>query len=363
MNLSEIKKRLVQAFESGKQEFLEKLQQIPPSSEIKKQLVQAFLEDVERTKTDIKEIITMPPIQTKITMVGPSGTGKTCYMVGMIIIMQHLGINGLKITPVDLTQGQLLEEQWDIMQGQTGADRWPPGSVVPTQYIFNYSHAFQTFAKFDWLDYRGGGLDDPQERPDLVNTICTSDCVFLCLSAEHLANGLNLQAARKAKLATMNTIMVELATKINATPQNPFPVAIVVTKADLLANFNGTIQQNFADSIKPYFDALFQSNSPWLTAIIPVSLGAELAQNPDSGKIEPMGVHLPVSFGVLCQLIKERGRQGQPQGGFGFLQKILGINSAQMAQLDERIKQLNKEFVDLQIPIYAGDRRITSLIQ
>ncbi|MFB2878805.1 hypothetical protein [Floridanema aerugineum] len=367
---SEIIQRLVQAWRSVKQEFLEELENIPLSSEIKERLIQAwksgkqsFIEDVERMKTEIEEIIRMP-LDTKIMMLGTSGTGKTCYMIGMQVYMQTVGTDsGFTITSVKHNQARTIEEQWMKMCEGEGSERWPAGTDVTVGYSFNFNYANKTFAKFNWVDYRGGALDDDEdneERKSLVEELCTSDCLFLCLSAEYLAKGFTPGAALKARVGVMNALMTEVAAKKNSTPENPFPVAIVVTKADLLDNFNGSIKENAVEVIKKFFKTLFVPGSPWLTGIIGVSLGKELAEKPDSGEIDPIEVHLPVTFGVLCKLIKHANGLAKPKGNWGFLSKIIDTN-VEETEIKNRIQQLDLELAS--VPIYAGNQRITSLLK
>jgi hypothetical protein len=184
--------------------------------------------------------------------------------------------------------------------------------------------------------------------------------VFLCLSAEYLARGFNPGAALRARVGVMNALMTEVAARANPTPENPFPVAIVVTKADLLTNFDGSIQENAVEIVKKFFSTLFVPGSPWLIGIIGVSLGKDLAQNLISGEVDPLGVHLPVSFGVLCKLIKHSNGLPKPKGKWGFLSTIFNAN-IQETEVKTRIQQLDQELAT--IPIYAGEQRISSLLQ
>jgi hypothetical protein len=344
---SEIKERLVQAWESEKQ---------------------SFIEDVESIKNEARDFIKMSPLETKIIMLGTTGTGKTCYMVGMSIWMQTRGINGFTITSADHNQSRRIKNQWSDMTKKQGLERWPAGTVdAPLTYKFNFNYAAKTFAKFDWLDYRGGALPDAEEAPDrkeLVDKLENADCIFLCISAEYLAlassEGNTFDAALEAEVGTMNSLLTVIHDKRKPTPDKPFPIAIVVTKADLLAN--NSIKEGGVEIVKEFFEnTLFvKQKQNWLTAIIPVTLGQELAQNPDSGKINPVGVHIPVTFAVLCKLIKERNGQGGVRASIKEMLARFTGNKDETDTIETQIEKLDAELAD--IPMYAGDTKISSLL-
>jgi GTPase SAR1 family protein len=374
MLVSEIKQRLIQAWRATKQEFLEELEKIPLTSEIKERLVQAwksgkqsFLEDVERIKIEMRDIVRMPPLETKITMLGTTGTGKTCYMIGMSIWMQTKGINGFTITSENHNQSRKIRNQWNDMTKKQGSERWPAGNAEePLPYSFNFNYAAKTFARFDWLDYRGGALPDVEEAADrkiLVERLLNSDCIFLCISAEYLALAADeedtFEAAMEAEVDTMNSLLTAVDSRVKPTSVKPFPVAIVVTKADLLAN--SSIQEKGVETVKEFFKNTLFVKPHWLTAIIPVSLGQELARNPDSGRIKPVGVHLPVTFAVLCKLIKERNGQARPSSDWrAIIERFSGENK-DVTDINTQIKNLDAELGN--IWIYAGDRQISSLLE
>lgn len=372
MNFSDIKQRLGQVWQSGKQEIINELNQMPLSPEIKEQLVkswesgkQTFLENLETIQREVKEIMNMEPLTTKITMLGTTGTGKTCYMIGMSYFMQNKGINGFTIISQDNDQFRTIKEQWKSMTTKTGSDRWPPGTPpIPTSYVFNFNYGGKTFAKFNWLDYRGAALPDETvaaDRKILVDRLLESDCILLCISAEYLAlaaiQGDEFQAIEEAEVGVMNGLLTEVAEKAAISKDNPFPVAIVVTKADLLTKFQGKMQGEPVEIAKSFFENTLFVKDHWLTAIIPVTLGQELAENEDSGKIKPEGVHLPVSFGVLCKILKEQRRQKKPGNWKDLIKSFFGQDEE---GIDTQIKKLDQELSN--IHLYLGDHKIDSII-
>ncbi len=244
--------------------------------------------------------------------------------------------------------------------------------VIPDNFREERKKWVMAHFRFDWLNYCGGLLfndankdNNNEDRKFIFERLRGSDCVFLCISAEYLTRGFTPKAALKAGIGMMNSFMTEVAAKVNPTPQNPFPVAIIVTKADLLTNYDSSLHKNADEIVKKFFEnTLFVPGSPWLIGIIPVSLDKELAQNPDLGIVNHFGVQLPVTFGLLCKLIKQRNRLAQPsKGNWSWLSPILetNLNDKQATELNTQIEQLDRELAS--VPIYAGDRRIYSLLK
>jgi hypothetical protein len=297
---------------------------------------------------------------TTITMLGTTASGKTCYMAGMHAHMSIVGNNGFLITATDNKQRKALESDWiQIVEGQ-GEERWPVGNIETQEYEFNYSHAAQPFTQFSWMDYRGGALDDDSsvaDRQQLVTRIAKSDCLFLCLSAEYLIKGHNAAAALKAKVGAINQLIIELNQVKKPTCENPFPVAIVITKADLLAN--GQSPESISKNASKFFHPLFVADSPWLVSIIPVSLGQNIANDPDNAEIDPINIHLPVTFAVLCKLYQSRHSNSSSAKG---IWKWLVSNAAEHQELGKKIRLLDQELTDADVPIMLGGKQISSIL-
>ena len=124
-----------------------------------------------------------------MTMIGCSGTGKSCYLYGTYARMLD-GISDFHFTPTDYNQGIDLEEAWDsICEGH-----WPPGTDESTTvpYIFDCLYQGQSIGKFTWLDYRGGILrskksDDAPEDVKKFHDRCQNTNAFLvCIPADTL---------------------------------------------------------------------------------------------------------------------------------------------------------------------------------
>jgi GTPase SAR1 family protein len=239
----------------------------------------------------------------KITMLGTSGAGKTSYLLGMYAVMQT-GVQGFTISARDMDIDLDLTEKWEKLINVQGEDRWPtPNAGAMENYNFDFSYGFRPIMGFEWMDYRGLALSDrsgEQDVQQLSNYLTDSDCLFLCVSGEHLGDQITPTTVREIKSDRMNQFIQQVISKQKQpSPERPFPVVIAITKYDLCFHRE---KQAVIEDIKRLFQALFTPNSGWLVMICPVSLGKELCQDPEHGNIVPVNVHLPIVFSIYSQL-------------------------------------------------------------
>ena len=239
----------------------------------------------------------------KITMLGTTGAGKTSYLLGMYAIMQT-GVQGFTLSAKDMDLDLELTERWEKLISTTGEDRWPtPNAAAMERYGFDFSYGFRPLMGFEWLDYRGLALSDrstEQDAGELVEFLSESQCLFLCISGEYLIDPVTPSTVRKLKSDRMNQFIQQyIGFKKQPSSSDPFPVAIVITKYDLCHHRD---REEIIADVKKLFQGLFTANMGWLVMICPVSLGKELCNDPETGIIAPVNVHLPVVFAVYAQL-------------------------------------------------------------
>ncbi|MEB3338424.1 MAG: hypothetical protein VKJ46_13235, partial [Leptolyngbyaceae bacterium] len=230
-----------------------------------------------------------------------SGSGKTCYMLGMYAEMQ-LGKRGFTLSAQNTDENIRLSTLWDQLLTPETGDYWPSPTVEkPHPYTFEFSYGFKPLIEFEWLDYPGNTLSGPStdtDTQDLRNHLLASSCVFLSISGEYLDQSVDqaqlMALARKAKANFMSRYLVELRKTIKPTNQNPFPIVILITKYDLCYMRH----KELIEDIKKIFEPLFMPNSGWLVMICPVSLGKDLASHGHNRKIDPKNLHLPLLFSL-----------------------------------------------------------------
>lgn len=316
----------------------------------------------------------------KITMLGYAGTGKTCYMLGMYSFMS-MGLNGFTLSTQDYDEDIELADQWDVLV-ENG--KWPIGTQEGNEkaYKLDFCYGARPILPFEWLDYRGGALKSKSSESDvdkLKNHAKESQCIFLCISGEHLAEEIvnssgvvnhnaKAKAARKLQTPRMNKLITEIGEKVQASPNDPFPIAVVITKYDLCMQRG---KEAVIRDLKELLDFLFTDNSSWLTAIIPVSLGKDVA---NGGEINPIAIHLPVVFAVYVHLrniasqINSNWQQMDSQLTEAKKGNFIAIwfKREDIDNKEKKVKELESQFRDIlpkmklliqelgKVPIYQG---------
>jgi len=306
--------------------------------------------------------------EVKITMLGISGSGKTCYMLGLYAVMQ-LGLQGFTLSTTDMDEDLRLTSLWENLIDNEGEDRWPaPTSEGNThRYEFDFSYGMKPLISFDWLDYRGGAMQDVSTQEDtqtLNKRLRESNCIFLCISGEHLEEEARddtelMRNARKAGVNRMNPYITDLAKNLSDR-QKPFPIVIVITKYDRCQKRlkDKASREKLIGDIKKIFNTLFMPNQDWLIMLCPVSLGKELGDKDklNSGKIEPKNLHLPLVFALYAKfresatteearLREAKGRLDTLKSGNWF-QRLL--SSDDMQGISGSIQSSQAELQDIQ---------------
>jgi GTPase SAR1 family protein len=261
----------------------------------------------------------------KITMLGSSGSGKTCYMVAMYKMMSlGIDLNGFTLSACDADDNVRFGELWTSLVDTKGTDRWPaPTGDETSTYKFNFNYSFRPLLGFDWFDYRGGAIQDYSAAPDvdeLRNRLIDTSCIFLCVSGEHFST-------RKPKISSYEKIGVSAINQLMADAQNlnkkntPPAIVIVITKYDLCSH---RPKADIISDIRKMFGVFFGQGTKWLVMLCPVTLGEEFAVDSNEAEVDPQCVHLPVIFAMYAELLRKNW------------------------ELDARIKENNVELIRLQ---------------
>jgi len=236
----------------------------------------------------------------KITMLGTTSAGKTCYMIAMYAKMSE-GVKGFTLGTTDPDKDIHLSDMWEKLESETGDSRWPrPTGEESQSYQFDFSYGFKRLMRFDWLDYRGGALRDDSSKKDvqdLTEQLLKSSCVFLCVSGEFLKEGANPQVVKKARIDRMNNPFMQKLTDSGRV----VPVVIVITKYDLCSHRS---KEQVLKDIRQLFNPLFAKGEGWPVMICPVTLGEGLANDINSGLINPHQVHLPLIFAIYSEYLQ-----------------------------------------------------------
>lgn len=278
----------------------------------------------------------------KIAMLGTTGSGKTCFMVGMYAVMQ-LGVHGFTLSAQDLDEDIELTDKWEQLS-DGGDDRFPPGTAATHNYAFAFNYGFKKLMGFEWFDYRGGALRDKTDQSDvqeLSNFLLQASCVFLCISGEHLVNKFEspndaLKLASKTRVNRMSQFLSRLHEE-----KGPIPVVVAITKYDLCMHRDS---EEVREDIKKLFSGLFAPDGKWLVTICPVSLGKGLAQDKSNADIDPVNLHLPLVFAIYSQLTQRAAYIKSQEASCG--QKLADMNKKNFLARwwdSDKIDQMNDD--------------------
>lgn len=249
----------------------------------------------------------------KITMLGVSNSGKTCFIYAMYDFMQKVQ-NGFTFITNDADTDMDLNDGWESIAFD---GKWPPGTQDTAIYEFTVLFKSRPIMEFSWCDYRGGAITDrstERDVNDLHERIFNSECLIICIGADTVKHILDGDNRKGRELVRLNNLILLYAAK----SQRRIPIIFALTKADL---YTTQEQQQLLAIVKEYFSSLYQSGSGWLYAIVPVTLGKfEDSSGSDriNGVVAPKNIHIPVMF-FLNSILQERIRNIQ--------NKLNGIHS------------------------------------
>jgi len=322
-----------------------------------------------------------------ITMLGASGSGKTCYMLAMYAVMS-IGIRGFTFTTQDPDDDLELGSHWERLETK---GKWPEATSQSTDWSFDCGYGFKKIKGFRWHDYRGGALLDnskPVDREELLKKFKASQCVILCIDGEKLASFVLEQSGIPPEIRQFNTLMTKFVEQTNG---KTVPVVIAITKADLC---NGEGLSKGVNSIKEkMLSTLFAKDSGWLVMICPVSLGRVISA--ERFEINPVNVHLPVTFAIFNALktdiensrqavreyedrkrkkdseVQYLGRHAlarwwndndiaSVQSDIADLQRSTGLREAECQTLQRNLDLLKNELLNAdELYMFFGERQIT----
>ncbi|MFJ5774650.1 hypothetical protein [Streptomyces sp. NPDC093094] len=338
-----------------------------------------------------------------VTMLGPSLSGKTTFLLGMYSVLSA-GLDDYFLHATDPDQDLDLSEAWDALVDD-GMLPPPTAADQLKSYSFVFREHLNPLLSVDWLDYRGGALDDKVRGEDsdsstLIARLDLSDAVYLVLDGRYLRDPVTSNTVRRVQRATKAqrmTYFVQQTIDIRRKTGRPYPVIVVlVTKADLVAEARfpteaGAILDQLVDDVRGVLPICFQ---PGVTTLVcPVMLGhfgAEENQHVDPQAVRPMSLHKPLLFSLLRYLeeiglelqeteaeLREEVRLREREAADhrpGFWRKGSHLELAEAVrkarkQAEEiaRIKQLTREFQERvahelkDLPVFKDGVRISNV--
>lgn len=130
-----------------------------------------------------------------LTAIGTKFSGKSTFLLGMFDILSA-GLHGYFMFTEDPDEGIDLQDTWDRLMD---LGRLPDPTTKTKCYRFVFNHGLTPLVTIDWMDYRGGALDDRGDSsPDVVELrerLNRSDSIYLMLDGGRWRSGSTIRGA------------------------------------------------------------------------------------------------------------------------------------------------------------------------
>ncbi|WP_406042110.1 TRAFAC clade GTPase domain-containing protein [Succinimonas sp.] len=318
---------------------------------------------------------------TQFTILGLTGSGKTCYLLGMYKKMAA-GMKGFSLT-TDSDTDVNLRRRYRRMEDQSlGINRFPAGTDQPDSYSFTLSHAMESIMSFDWIDYPGGALDEQtsgnlEAFNKLESHIQNSSSLFICVDGE-LINGDDCdEIAENIKdkcSGIINNFLKRYKDKNKFLP----PTAIVVTKCDMCQELE---DDEWEEILREAFSPILAEGNDKcnrFVCCIPVSLGSEISSNGYKGILKPRNLELPIYMGIyfstmckaIClrkkmefykkQLNSLRNETQKEENSFFIWRDNEKI--AKNKEMEDIYRKLEKEITENFVSVLADNSRLSEVL-
>ena len=145
---------------------------------------------------------------SRFTILGETGSGKTCYLLGMYYEMS-MGEAGYTVVATNEEDDAKLAERYERLKDKArGQSRFPDPSDQMQKYNFVLAYDYEGIVDFEWVDYPGGWLDVRERRKlssredynEVKKSILSSAALFICIDGENLVD-----KDTKAKIRKVST--------------------------------------------------------------------------------------------------------------------------------------------------------------
>lgn len=265
----------------------------------------------------------------KISILGVSRSGKTCYISAMSQIVKNCKLNnGQRLSIKENNTTSQLELDNNFMTMVT-EKRWPKNTDITTVYDFRMQYSDgNTQTNIDSLridDYRGGvltalGPQADKDRKNFLNSMSDTAVILFLIDGSTILNAMDeldkapihrgtTNAAEKLaarnEISIMENILYNYIHQGNVKKELP-PIMLVVTKSDVFGS-NEEYKNGIA-MVMELLSSLFLTGNNTFVAITNVSLGTNLEKDINGGIIGSLdistkhNIHIPMLFALYAYL-------------------------------------------------------------
>ncbi len=248
---------------------------------------------------------------TTFTALGMTGSGKTCYIIGMHYVMVS-GEKGWTLHPGDNRTADKLN-RWvrKIDNENSGMDRFPAGTDQGSSenFCFGLHYVNKQIMNFNWIDYAGALFEETSSLGfrEVENSISNSTALYIFIDGTELCDENRNRRFKNIKQHCARYIQPCITDFINNYNDFVPPVVFVVTKSDLCRNYTNT--KEIVEILRDSFNSLFYDTRAevYVTA---VTLGDDISDNGYTGEVEPVNIQIPFFIGIHHELVR-RYRENQ----------------------------------------------------
>lgn len=244
----------------------------------------------------------MSEARTRFTAIGLSGSGKTCYVLGMYYQM-ITGYKGFSLKANGENVSRL--EQWmDNLDECSGCEKFPSGTSLTevTDYEFKLKYALKDIMTFNWIDYGGGSLkartDNGQAYASLMQSIQQSTALYIFLDGAWFCKDDKETRIKevKRKARVLNDYLLTFS---DYHQDSVPPIVFVITKSDICSEYLD--EDDFYDIMTECFGSVMTKGCRVYMTM--VSLGRNISDDDYSGDVDPVGMHIPFFIGIYHQFL------------------------------------------------------------
>jgi len=299
---------------------------------------------------------------TKLTILGMSGSGKTCYLLGMFYKMAG-GLKGYNLHTDDDTHTELTHRYEVLNDESKGQNRFPKPTDTPEKFIFNLQYGYRDILSFEWADYPGGYLKDKNDGDvegytEVKNSVLNSSTLFICIDGSLLYGDDTEEKIERVRDNCSNTINHFFSEYLQENGNLP-PTAFIVSKYDECSQ--DTDLDELCEIVEEAFSGFFTeiTGAKNITTIIPVTLGKHIKDDEYAGNLKPENIHLPIFMGIwfaLRDYVKSLGSENSKINT--QVNNLLASLSNLSSQDKERIARIRSEIESVQSSIKNEQKRL-----
>lgn len=292
----------------------------------------------------------------RITMLGVSGAGKTCYMSAMSQLFYHSVTNGFYLKDRGhKSDGYFNHRTFEDINTIISDSSWPDGTATTTNMQLSLEHEGVHVMEIDWIDYKGGLVDEidkgnfDEEAAILETILLASDVILVFIDAIVLKNENNIYKVKHLIGANAISRLLTSIVRTNNNCNIVFLLSKVGSDLIKMENDYSTLLQKSRNAYDVFFSQLGNANikcpfipidcvgfNKVITRVIEDERRNKCYQADIMADIEPYNIDVSFAYALTQCLIKKRSyneenflrvrkRLSELESNFGSIKQIIDI--------------------------------------